>query len=136
MIKVIYGTKGMGKTKTLVDTANSLIAKSSGDIVFIDDSSQLMYDLKHEVRFINVAEFPVVGASGFLGFICGIISENYDIDSMLIDGVNYIVKENIASLSEFFSGLKQLAEKYDIDFYVSANGDPENVPEFIKEFMA
>lgn len=135
MIKVIFGKKGMGKTKILVDKANSLAVDGKGSVVFIDDSNQLMYDLKHEVRFINVADFPVNGASGFMGFLCGIISQNYDIDGMLIDGLTYIVKQEIGALESFFKDLSLVSEKFNVDFYMSINGDPEQMPAFMKEYV-
>jgi len=134
MIKVIYGEKGMGKTKLLVDTANKLAVSSSGDIVFIDDSNQLIYDLKREIRFINASEFPVTGPSEFLGFICGIISQDYDIEGIFIDGLTYILKYKVELLEKFFGELRQVSDKYSIDFYISINGSPDNMPEYIKEY--
>jgi hypothetical protein len=134
MVKVIYGEKGAGKTKILVDTANSLAKDTTGDVVFIDDSNQLMYDLKHEIRFINVSEFPVNGDQSFLGFICGIISEDYDIDGIFIDGLTYIIKQEISLLEEFFAKMKELANKFKIKFYISINGNPKLMPEYLKEY--
>jgi len=80
MIKVVCGKKGSGKTRALVDSANSFVSTALGDAVFIDGSSQLMCDLHHKVRFINVSEFPIDISSSctFLGFLCGIISSNFD----------------------------------------------------------
>lgn len=135
MIRVFYGEKGMGKTKILVDSANFLAVEGRGDVVFIDDSNQLMYDLKHEVRFINVAEFPVDGASAFLGFICGIISEDYDINGIFVDGLTYIVKQDISTMEGFFAKLKDISTKYNIEFYISINGRTSDAPEFVKEFI-
>lgn len=134
MIKVMYGQKGTGKTKFLVSTANNLVAEKTGDIVFIDYSNQLMYDLKHEIRFINVKDFPGFNSSAFMGFICGIISEDYDINNILIDGITYIVSNHEdASWKEFFNNLKQISEKFNVDFYISMSGDENNVPDYIKE---
>lgn len=136
MVKVFYGSKGMGKTKVLVETANNLAASCSGDIVFIDYSNELMYNLKHKIRFINVSEFPIMSSSSFLGFICGIVAEDYDIDSIFIDGITYILKENDESLASFFSGIQKVVEKHKIKFYISMNGDPKTVPEYVKEYIA
>lgn len=134
MIKVIYGEKGMGKTKILIDTANRLSAEGSGDVVFIDDSTQLIYDLKHEVRFVNMTEFPGMDASGFFGFLCGILSQDYDIEGIFIDGLNYIVKKKADELGDFFEKLEVLGEKTDINFYITINGKNDNTPDFIKKF--
>jgi len=94
-----------------------------------------MYDLKHEVRFVNVSDFPILGCDGFLGFICGILSQNYDIEGIFIDGLNYIVKQKAAELEGFFSSLKEVADKGSIDFYITINGDVELLPEFLKQYI-
>ena len=136
MIKVIYGEKGMGKTKILIDIANKIAQEAKGDVVFIDDSTQLMYDLKHKVRFVNVSEFPPMGSEGFFGFICGILSQNYDIEGVFIDGLNYITKKKAADLELFFKNLQEIAEKENIDFYITINGVNEELPGFLKQYTA
>ena len=40
MIKVFYGRKGMGKTKQMLENANNIVNSSSGNVVYIDDSSE------------------------------------------------------------------------------------------------
>lgn len=135
MIKVIYGPKGMGKTKVLIDTANKLAQQAKGDVVFIDDSTQLIYDLKHEVRFVNVSDFPFLGRDGFFGFICGILSQNYDIEGIFIDGLNYITKQKATELEPFFKNIKVLTDKEKIDFCITINGVNEELPEFLKPYI-
>lgn len=135
MIKVIYGTKGMGKTKLLVDKANNAAAEGRGAVAYIDDNNQLMYDLKHEVRFVNMSDFPVRGAREFMGFLCGMISGNYDLDTIIIDGLTYIVKEDISSMEGFFKNLKDLVSKFKVDLYISINGEEAKMPEFVREFV-
>ena len=141
MIKVMYGRKGTGKTKYLINTANSLASEKVGDVVFIDRSDQLMYDLTHKIRYINMEDFPIKNISSFLGFICGIIAENYDIKGIFIDGLTYIAKKSITSENsncwlEFFNSLKLISEKYNKDFYISMNGESESIPEYLQEFVA
>ncbi len=136
MVKVIYGKEGMGKTKILVDTANKLAEESLGDVVFIDDSNQLMYDLKHNIRFINVADFPIAGIQAFIGFLCGVISENYDIDGIFIDGLTNILHQDITTLEEFFNSIKNISEKFNVKFHISLNGDDIVIPEYLKEYIA
>ncbi len=134
MIKVFFGKKGMGKTKSMVDEANKLSAQSAGDVVFVDDSKQLMYDLKHKIRFINVSEFPVSGQESFFGFLCGLIAEDYDIDGIFVDGLSYIVDDEIGTLEGFFKKLEDLSQRFNIKFYLSINGDPAAMPEFLKQY--
>jgi len=48
MIKVVCGKKGVGKTRTLVNSANNFLSSASGDIVFISGKRQLMHELRIE----------------------------------------------------------------------------------------
>ena len=89
MIKVFYGKKGTGKTKHMLETANSIVRESNGAVVYIDDSNELMMKLSHRIRFINILDYPVYGSDAFLGFICGVASQNYDIETIFIDGLTY-----------------------------------------------
>ena len=74
MIELILGKKGSGKSKKIVEMANNLVSETDGDIVYIDDDSRCMYDLKHEIRFVNCSEYHVDDINMFYGFVCGIIS--------------------------------------------------------------
>ena len=56
MIRIIYGKKGSGKTKKIIDAANEAVKYSTGELVFIDDDNRYMYDLRHEIRFVNATE--------------------------------------------------------------------------------
>lgn len=135
MIKVFYGEKGMGKSKMMVDLANEHADKRLGCVVFIDDSNDLMLKLKHEIRFTDVSVYPVAGADQFLAFICGIISQNYDIESIFIDGLTYILKQDINALEGFFVSISSLNEKYGIHFIFSINGHPETMPAFLLNYI-
>ena len=135
MVKVIYGKKGAGKTKTLIEAANNLVSETKGDIVFIDDNNELMYDLKHDIRFINVSEFPISGHAAFLGFICGVIAEDYDIDAIFIDGLTYITKESIEFMESFFREINEISLKYNMKFYITINGDPAEMPEYLQAYI-
>lgn len=136
MIRVIYGQKGMGKTKTLIDTANKLSQEARGTIVFVDYTSQLMYDLKREIRFVNTSDFPLTGCDSFMGFICGMLSQNYDIQGIFIDGLNFITKQKAVEHESFFESLKLISDKYKVDFYVTISGGNDEMPEYLSKFMS
>lgn len=135
MIKVFYGKKGTGKTKNMLENANGLVAQSAGNVVYIDDSNELMMKLDRNIRFINVKDYPVDGAGAFLGFICGVASQNYDIETIFIDGLTYIVGEDAASLETYFAGLEKITDDNKLNFFISINGDEANTPEFIKKYL-
>ena len=135
MIKVYYGKKGTGKTKHMLDSANGLVRESKGDVIYIDDSNELTIKLDHKIRFVNVLDYPVKGADAFLGFLCGVASQNYDIETIFIDGLTYIVEQTAEELSKFFAGVEKLSREHNVDFYMSINGDENNPPEFITKYF-
>ena len=134
MIKVFYGKKGTGKTKNMLENANGIVASSAGNVVYIDDSNELLIKLDKKIRFINVKDYPVVGSGAFLGFICGVASQNYDIETIFIDGLTYIVGEDASSLESFFKGLETITDDNTLNFFISINGDGE-VPAYLKNYI-
>ncbi len=135
MIKVFYGKKGMGKTKQMLENANSIVNTSNGNVVYIDDSSELSVKLSHKIRFVNILDYPVFGSEAFLGFICGVASQNYDIETIFIDGLTYIIHQDADSLRAFFEGLEKIADKNNVRFFISINGDENAIPEFIQKYV-
>ncbi len=134
MIKVFYGKKGTGKTKQMLESANTIVKESNGAVVYIDDSNELLMKLSHKIRFINILDYPVFGSEAFLGFICGVASQNYDIETIFIDGLTYIVHQDAESLKKFFDGIAKISEEHKADFYISINGDEETMPSFIRQY--
>lgn len=102
MIKVIYGSKGTGKTKQMIDAANAAVATAKGHLIFITDTKRGMYDLEREVRFIDVSDFDVAGEAALCGFIKGVIAGNHDNEYVYIDGVMRIAGKNVNDLAGFF----------------------------------
>ena len=76
MVQIIAGIKGKGKTKRLLDMANAAVKDARGTVVYLDKSSKHMYELSNKIRLINVGEFDIQSADGFIGFISGIISHD------------------------------------------------------------
>jgi hypothetical protein len=134
MIKVFFGKKGYGKSKMMVDAANDLVGKK-GDVVFIDDDNALVVKLKHQIRFVNITDFPIDSARSLAGFVCGLISGNYDIDTIFVDGLTYILKDELHSLQEFFAVVETISKKFNVDFYFSINGDNVEFPEFLGAYV-
>ena len=85
MIQVIAGKKGSGKTKRLIDLTNATARDAIHDVIFLDDDNRYMYDVDHNVRFINAADYNVRSTEMFLGFVCGILSSNYDVGTIFVD---------------------------------------------------
>jgi archaellum biogenesis ATPase FlaH len=136
MIKFIIGPKGTGKTRTMVDLANSALEDSKGEIVFINGDNRHMIELNHQIRFVNAKEFGVKQLNIFYGFLSGIIARNYDTDQIYIDGLLDIINGDLQEIERFIFDVKRLSDKFDIHFIITLNGNPDSVPAFLKEYIA
>jgi len=136
MIKFIAGQKGEGKTKRLIQMANDAVKITDGHVVFIDDDKRHIYDLHYDIRFVETGDFPLSNYREFIGFICGILSQNNDITEIFVDGLKNIVKtvEN-DDLVKLIEKLEMLSANNSVDFIISINCDPATSPEEMRKLM-
>ena len=136
MIQVLYGKRGLGKTKRMIDMANAALSHVKGDIVFIDDDNRCMLTLNHSIRYINAGEFKVTTPCLFSGFVCGVLAENYDIEQVYLDGFPELVGLNNAEdMKSIFNQLEEICKRQEVTFILSISGSPDSIPEFIKPYL-
>lgn len=135
MIQLIYSEKGTGKTKRLIDIANADMKQAKGDIVFIDDDKRYMYDVVHQIRFVDVTEYKISGCEEFYGFLCGMVSQNFDIESIYIDAFLKIVKKNVAEIEDLMKKIEELSNKNNIKAVIIISADPKTAPDFMKKYI-
>lgn len=133
MIQVIHGKKGSGKTKRIIDLANDAIKDQKGDVVFVDDDNRYMFDLRHEVRFVNAGEYGMVGPEMFFGFLCGMLAQNFDVSAVFIDAFLKLVRVKPNETEWFFRQLESLGEKRNILFVLSVSCDDADAPDYIRK---
>ena len=129
MVQIIAGAKGKGKTKYLLDMANTAVKEAKGSVVYLDKSSKHMYELNNRIRLINVNEYPVSTSQGFIGFICGIISQDHDIETMFLDSFLKLAGLEGEDISETITTLEGISEKYSVNFVLSISLDAAEMPE-------
>ena len=135
MVQLIYGTKGSGKTKRLLEMVNKEAETAQGDVIFIDDDKRYMYDVRHQVRFVDVSEYSVDSEEKLYGFICGMLAQNFDISAIYLDAFIHIVKKQPEEIEFFFKTLIQLAEKNNVKLVLNVSADPAVMPEYLKAFV-
>ena len=139
MITVITGDKGSGKTKRLLDMANEAISTESGYVVFIDDDKRYMYDLKHEVRFVDASEYTAIKnctSDAFFGFVSGMLSVNFDITLICIDAfLKLVSKTPVEEMESLFEHLEALSEHSNVSFIITLNKPTEELPHFVKKYV-
>ena len=132
MVQIIAGEKGKGKTKILLDKVNADIEAAKGSIVFLDKSNKHMYELNNKIRLINVEDYCVENAEEFTGFICGIISQDHDIEKIYIDSFMKIVSAAKEELDSVIDKLSAVSDKFGIDIVMSFSANAETVSETVK----
>ncbi len=135
MIKVIYGAKGTGKTKMMIDAANGAVNEAKGHMIFITDTKRYMYDLEREIRFIDVSEYDVAGEAALCGFIKGVIAGNHDNEYVYIDGIVRIAGKPIAEMAAFFYMLEKVAKNDNLVVTVSVSAAKEELPDFVTKYL-
>lgn len=128
MIKLIIGNKGSGKTKKLVELVNSCVENSDGNVVCVEKSPKLTYDISSKARLLETETYSINGCKAFYGFLAGICAGNYDVTDVLIDATFKIVGRDYSNLPQFFDMLSELSEATDVNFYFTISCDKEDLP--------
>ena len=132
MVQLIVGNKGKGKTKHLLDKVNTEVKNVSGNIVYLDKSTKHMYELNNKVRLINVSDYMITNSDEFVGFICGIISQDHDLEQMYLDSFLKIACVEEAGYEEALAKLEKVSENFKVDFIISISVDEADLAENYK----
>jgi len=132
MIQLIVGDKGKGKTKVLLDKVNTEVKSIPGNTVYLDKSAKHMYELNNKIRLIDVSEFSFGSSDEFVGFICGIISQDHDLQRMYFDSFLRIACLENQNISPVISKLEDLSEKFGVDFVICISMNEDVLPENAK----
>lgn len=133
MVQLIIGDKGKGKTKQLLDKVNVSIRSANGNIVYLDKSSKHMYDLNNKVRLIDVSEFPLKNSDEFVGFVCGIISQDHDLEEIYFDGFREMSKLEWKDITETILRMEEVSNKYNIKMIISVSAKASEISDTLKD---
>ena len=111
----------------------SQIKTASGNIVYLDKNTKHMHELDNKVRLINVADYPLKNCDEFIGFICGIISQDYDLEQMYLDSFLKIAHLEGKDLTDALTQLNAISEQFKVNFCLSISVEENQLPEFAKE---
>lgn len=136
MIQIFCNKRGSGKTKRLIKLANDRLTISQGDSVYIDDDASYVRQIDRKIRFIAAKDFYISDYEGIYGLLCGVISGNYDIENIYIDGIFDLEEKSIKESEGCFKKIYDLATTFKINIYINVNYEEEEVPNFMKKFVA
>ena len=133
MVQLITGEKGEGKTKKMLDCVHEAMKPATGNLVYLDKSAQNIHELDNKVRLINVSEYPIQNTDQFLGFLCGICSQDYDLEGMYLDGFLKIAKLEGQDISEALTQLNRISDQFKVKMVLSVSLSREQLPEFARD---
>ena len=113
MISIIYGAKGSGKTKRIIDAANDRARSSKGSVVYITDCADHSSSVDNGIRFIDI--------------------KHYDITDVYIDGLAKFVKKDVSELEGAFRQLDLLGTEFNVTFTLTVSA--EEVPDFMRRYI-
>lgn len=135
MIQIIAGGKGKGKTKILLDKVNTEVTVSKGSLVYLDKNTKHMYELSKRVRLINVKDYCIESPEEFLGFICGIISQDHDLEKVFLDSFLTIscIEGSGRDVVPIMEKLETISAKFNVNFVISVSIEGSQMPEALKD---
>ncbi len=135
MVNLVLGSKGKGKTKFMLDSANAEIKQSKGLVIYIDKNSDHMFQLDRQIRLINVKEYPVNSVETLLGFVSGLIAGNGDIVSVYFDSFLVLCEIEKEDAAEALRKMSVLSDKLGITFTISVSADEKEMPAWINDIV-
>ncbi len=136
MVKVIMGLKGSGKTKQMIDLINTAAGTEHGNVVAIERSPKLTFDVHYKIRLVDSESYGVNTYEGMKGFISGLYAGNYDITHIFIDSLCKIVPGECDNKTEqFLDWLESFSEKNGIKFTVTITADASVATEGIRKYF-
>ena len=138
MISIIFGPKGTGKTKIIMDQVNAAAKLDSrkGDVVFISKDKIQSSNIDFNVRCLFAEQYDVCNEVAFVGFVKGLMAGNADIEYLIIDGLLKILGKGVGDVQYFFKNLKELEEEYGMKIIVSLSASKEEIPEELHQYLA
>lgn len=134
-MKIIYGPKGTGKTKAMIDSANEICKSAHGYVVFLTDHSRYSREIDIKIRFIDLTQFNVQGDDGFGGFLKGLVAANGDNEYIFVDGITRITNKTLCELEAIFASMVALEKDFGVKFIVSCSAEKKDLPDFILKFV-
>ena len=133
MIKLFIGSKGSGKTKTLIELTNNAAQTTNGSVVCIEKGDKLKHEITYKARLIDTDAFYVCDAEALYGFIAGILASNSDITDIFVDSSLKICGNDVPAFESMLPKLEKISEG--VNIVMSSSISVEEAPEGIKKYV-
>ena len=93
-----------------------------------------MFELNNKVRLISATDYPLKNSDEFIGFICGIVSQDHDLASVYLDSFLKVAKLEGEDITDCVEQLEGIGKQYNITIrYLSVSMDKEELPEGMQD---
>ncbi len=134
MVTLIIGHKGSGKTKKLIQAVNDAIEKSNGNVVCVEQGTQLRTEINYRTRLVSANEYSIKGYDAFYGFLSGLCAGDNDITDILVDATLRIGSRDYAELAAFLKKVEELSALTNNNFVFTISADKEELPKEIFDY--
>ncbi len=137
MISIIYGPKGTGKTKIIMEQVNTVAKLESrkGDVVFISKDKINSSNIDFNVRCLYATEFEINTEETLTGFVKGLVAGNADIEYLFIDGVLRITGKGVNEIKDFFTAIQKIEKDYGMKIVLTLSAVKEEIPEYMAQYL-
>ena len=104
-------------------------------IFYLDKNTKHMFELDRSIRLVNVNEYPVPDFDVLMGFICGLIAGNNDIEAIYFDSFLTLTNLEGKDVTDSINKLIILSDKLNVDFIVSLSMDESDLSDTFKEYV-
>ena len=132
MIKLFIGSKGSGKTKTLIELTNNAAQTSNGSVVCIEKGDKLKHEITYKARLIDTDAYAVCDADALYGFIAGILASNNDITDIFVDSSLKICGNDVTAFENMLPKLEKISDN--VNIVMSASIAVEEAPAGVKKY--
>jgi KaiC/GvpD/RAD55 family RecA-like ATPase len=132
MIKLLIGSKGSGKTKTLIEFTNNAAENSKGSVVCIEKGEKLRHEITYKARLIDTDYYSITDAEALFGFIAGILASNNDITDIFVDSSLKICAGDVDAYAQMLTKLDKIVK--DVNLVMSVSIAVEECPDSIKAY--
>lgn len=92
-----------------------------------------MFELSNKIRLINTSDYPLDTYDAFLGFVCGLISQDHDLEAMYLDSFLTISSVTDDYVGYVLSKLNDISSKFNVNFVISISMDADTLPEEFRD---
>lgn len=127
MVEYISGVNGTGKTRTLAQAAIITAQNSNGNVIFVDDTDKLKYELPSNIRLINTEDYMINSSVCLCGFLLGLCASDFDLTDVFVDSTTDIIEESKTNVDDFMEIINRVSKATGVNFHFAVNDKHEDI---------